>query len=57
LLLPRLIVRLEPQLQLVPRLELISMLATLRSIVETLQFEQRLQQQVPQLELLQLELA
>lgn len=57
MLLPRLIVRLEPQLQLVPRLELISMLATLRSIVETLQFEQRLQQQVPQLELLQLELA
>jgi hypothetical protein len=57
LLLPRLIVRLEPQLQLVPRLELISMLATLRSIVETLQFKQRLQQQVPQLELLQLELA
>lgn len=59
--LPQPIIRLEPQLQLEPRLMLVFMLTAQRSIVVTLQFEQQPLQQVLQqvlrLEPLQLELA
>ena len=59
--LPRPVIRLEPQLQLEPRLMLVFMLTAQRSIVVTLQFEQQPLQQVLQqvlrLEPLQLELA
>lgn len=61
LLQPRPVIRLEPQLQLKPRLMLIFMLTAQRSIVVTLQFEQQplqqVHQQVPRQEPLQLELA
>ena len=61
LLLPQPVIRLEPLLQLEPRLMLVFMLTAQRSIVVTLQFEQQPLQQVLQqvlrLEPLQLELA